>query len=253
MNTMPLFEHIQILRKHLLRALLWVIGFSCLAFLFMEPIISYLKHSYQVFLYSSQSSTSNLQISTDLTAISVFEVMTMNIKIAFVIGLILSLPFVVIEIWNFVSPGLYKHERFFARLMLILSLVFFYSGILFGYYLIIPFFFKSALFWASKYANVMITYNSYFNTLTMMVLIFGIIFEVPVILSLLGISGVLTSETIVKNRRFAFLGSFIVGAILAPPDVLSMCLIALPLYAMIEISILFVRFFETKKRVDTKV
>lgn len=248
---MPIFEHIQVLRIHLLRAFVYIMGAAGIAFWFMEPIVGYLKRPYQHFLAADSSQDSAFQIATNLTAVSVFEVMTINLKISFIIGLIISLPFIVFEFWKFISPGLYKSERVFARLLLILSLGFFYLGILFGFFFIIPFFFQSALTWAGNYSNVMITYQSYFNTLTMMVLIFGVIFEVPIILSLMGVSGIITSQMLIKNRRIAFLLSFIVGALLAPPDVLSMCLIALPLYAMIELSIVFVRFFEIKKNVDT--
>lgn len=143
MSSMPILQHIQALRVHILRSLLWLIGCSCLAFCFMQPIISYLKIPYEKFSFAVDSSAHALN---NLTAISVFEVMTMNLKLSFFIGLIISLPFITFEIWKFVSPGLYPHERVFGRILMFLGISFFYSGIVFGYFLIIPFFFQSALF-----------------------------------------------------------------------------------------------------------
>jgi sec-independent protein translocase protein TatC len=251
MNTyMPFLSHIQILRKHVFRALCYVFALSCASFVFIDNIITYLKNSYTKIALNSDAIHTDFHISNDLTSISVFEVMTTNFKIAFIVGFLLALPLIIWEVWRFVSPALYRHERIFAKFLIICSFVFFYLGVIFGYFLIIPLFFQSALSWASKYANVMISYESYFNTLVVMVMIFGIIFEVPIIIALFGMSGILKSTDISKNRKIAFLLSMIIGAILAPPDVFSMCLIGLPLYAMIEISILFLIFFENKKTVD---
>ncbi len=248
MIKMPFFEHIKILRRHIIRAVLLIVAGSGLAFLFMEHIIQYLERPYHAFLSQHQTSKDTVYaLSENLTAINVFEVMTMNIKIAFFIGMILAVPFVILEIWNFVKPALYKGERLIVGAISACSILLFYTGIVFGYFLIIPFFFKSALSWASQYAHVMLTYQSYFNTLMVMVLIFGIIFEVPVILSLLCLSGIINANTIKQNRRIAFLLSFIIGALLAPPDAISMCLIALPLYGMIEISILIMIAIEKRK------
>lgn len=244
---MPFLSHIQVLRKHVFRAICYVFCFSCVSFLCIDEIIVYLKQSYQKISSIHHSDSFIFHISNDLTAVNVFEVMTTNFKISFIVGFLFSLPFILWELWKFVSPALYNYERILGRFLVLSSVIFFYSGVVFGYFLIIPLFFQSALSWASKYANVMITYENYFNTLVIMVLIFGIIFEVPVIITLLGFAGILKSSDISKNRKIAFLGSIIIGAILAPPDVFSMCLIGLPLYAMIEISILFLTFFENKK------
>ena len=94
----------------------------------------------------------------------------------------------------------------------------------------------------------MITYENYFNSLITMMLIFGAVFEVPVILSLLGLAGILPSETLIKNRKIAFLGCFIIGAILSPPDVISLCLVSIPMYLMVEISIYLIKKIEEKRK-----
>lgn len=236
------FEHIQQLRAHVMRAVVWLVIFSGVCFGFMSPILTYLKKPYELFLHTSTN-----QAAQNLTSISIFEVMTVNFKICFFIGFALSLPFIVYELWKFVSPALYPAEKKCASVVLLASLMLFYAGLSFGYFLIIPYFFENALSWASHYASVMITYESYFNTLTTMLLIFAVIFEVPVILSLLGLAGLLPSSVLSKNRRVAFLLCFILGAILAPPDVVSLCLVAIPMYLMVEISIFCLKKIERKR------
>jgi len=237
-------EHIQDLRTHVIRVFFWILAFSGISFVFMGPIFSFLTKPYDAFLKSS-SAVSN--ISQHLTSIGIFEVMTVNFKICFLIGFMAALPFLLFEIWKFVSPGLYPYEKKVALVAIVSSLFLFYLGIAFGFFAIIPFFFQNALQWASQFANVMITYESYFNTLITMVLIFAIVFEIPVFFSLLGLAGLLPAETLAKNRKIAFLLCFIVGAVLAPPDVASLCLVAIPMYGMIEISIFLIRRIEKKR------
>ena len=242
-QNLSLFEHIQQLRVHVMKVFLWLMGFTLACFAFMSPLISYLKKPYDSFMTSSN----HAGISQNLTSINIFEVMTVNFKICFFVGFAASLPILIYELWKFVSPALYPSEKKIAKLILFCSLILFYSGLAFGYYLIIPYFFQSALAWASHYANVMITYESYFNTLTTMLLIFAVVFEVPVVISLLGLAGVLPSHVLAKNRKICFLACFILGAILAPPDVVSLCLVALPMYFMVEVSIYCLKRIEKKK------
>ncbi|MBX9703799.1 MAG: twin-arginine translocase subunit TatC [Silvanigrellaceae bacterium] len=236
LGEMTIFEHIQELRTSLIKSLGFLIFFSLIAMCFMQEIISFLQTPY----HKAIEKVAKVIGTNKLTAINVFEVMTVNIKVCFLVGFIFGLPFILWEIWKFVSPALYPREKSIAVTFLGASIILFYLGIYCGYSFIIPLFFENALVWASQYAHVTITFENYFNTLITMVMIFGIIFEVPVILSLLGALGILPAATLKKYRRILFLASFIIGAILAPPDVLSMCLIALPLYAMIEISIFII-------------
>ncbi|WP_186645082.1 twin-arginine translocase subunit TatC [Fluviispira vulneris] len=239
-GQMSLFEHIQDLRKHALHGTLWLIAFSGLAFLFMEHVIFFLKRPYTAFLKHAES----MGIKENLSSIGIFEVMTMNFKICFLVGFILSLPFLVRELWRFVSPALYDKEKRLARIALISSIILFYLGMCFGFFLIIPYFFQEALSWSSKYASVMITYESYFNSLITLMLIFAAVFEVPVVLSLLGMAGIVSSKSLIKNRKIAFLACFILGAILSPPEVISQCLVALPMYFMVEVSIFIIKKIE---------
>ncbi|WP_233231101.1 twin-arginine translocase subunit TatC [Silvanigrella aquatica] len=240
---MSLFEHIKELRKHALRSVIWLFVFSGISFAFMEPLLHFLKTPYEKVLQNLHDQG----VTQQLSSISIFEVITVNFKICFLIGFSLSLPFIAREIWKFIAPALYEKEKQIARLSVIASVTLFYAGICFGFFLIIPYFFSNALSWASQYAQVMITYENYFNSLITMMLIFGAVFEVPVILSLLGLAGILPSNVLIKNRRIAFLSCFIIGAILSPPDVISLCLVAIPMYFMVEISIYIIKKIEENR------
>ncbi|MES2615415.1 MAG: twin-arginine translocase subunit TatC, partial [Bdellovibrionota bacterium] len=146
-NNLSILEHVQQLRKHLMLAAIWLVLFTMICFAFMNPILSYLKKPYDMFL----NTVSQNEISQNLTSISIFEVMTVNFKICFFLGFALSLPLVIYELWKFVAPALYQKEKKIAQIVLLASVFLFYAGILFGYYLIIPYFFQSALSWASQY------------------------------------------------------------------------------------------------------
>ncbi|WGL60169.1 twin-arginine translocase subunit TatC [Pigmentibacter sp. JX0631] len=242
-QQMSLFDHIKDLRQHAFRAVLWLSLFSTIAFIFMEPLIAFLKKPYDAVLVSLKDHG----ITQNLSSISIFEVITVNFKICFLLGFVFSLPFMLFEIWKFISPALYSQEKKIARLSVLASILLFYLGISFGFFLIIPYFFSNALGWASQYAQVMITYENYFNTLITMLLIFGAVFEVPVILSLLGLAGILPAKVLMQNRRIAFLTCFIIGAILSPPDVISLCLVSIPMYLMVEISIFIIKKIEINR------
>lgn len=247
-TQMSLFDHIKELRRHAMRGITWLILFSAVAFIFMEPLIAFLKKPYDAVLLELKAQG----VTQNLSSISIFEVITVNFKICFLIGFSCSLPFIIFEVWKFIAPALYEQEKKVAKFSVFSSIILFYLGLAFGFFLIIPYFFSNALSWASQYAQVMITYENYFNSLITMLLIFGIVFEVPVILSLLGLAGILPAQVLAKNRRIAFLSCFILGAILSPPDVISLCLVAIPMYLMVEISIYIITKIELNRQLQNE-
>lgn len=239
---MSFLEHITVLRGHLVRSVLWVLA-SCVAtMVFMEPLIAFLRRPYDAFMAKNPVADGP----KSLVSIGVFEVITINVKMCFLVALVVALPLVLRELWLFVAPALYEHEKRLAKGVLFSSVGLFYAGITFGFFVIMPSFLANTLDWASQYAQVMITVENYFGSLSTMVMIFGIIFEVPVFMAVLGMAGILKSEHLVRNRRFIILGSFIIGAIITPPDVFSQTVVAVPLYLMMELSILVLKWIEKK-------
>jgi sec-independent protein translocase protein TatC len=240
---MGLVEHVKELRKHLVRSIAYLLGFTILCIIFMEPLVRFLRRPFEEYQIEKGKSP-------ELMSIGLFEVILMNFKICFLTGLILAVPFMIRELWLFVAPALYEKEKKLALPTLLASIGLFYAGISFGFFAIVPAFLSNTLEWAAPYANVQLTVDSYFSSLSMMVMIFGIIFEVPVLMSLLGLVGMLKADMLAKNRRLVILGSFIVGAVVSPPDVFSQVIVSLPLYGMIELSIVSLRIIEKRKQAE---
>lgn len=240
---MSLMGHVIELRKHIVRSLLWFLFFAIISMSFMDRVIAFLRHPYETYQKS-------IGKAPQLMSIGLFEVVMMNFKICIIVALIVSAPFIVRELWRFIAPALFDNERKIALPVVISSVFLFFAGIAFGFFVIVPVFLSNTLEWASQYATVSLTVENYFNSLTTMVMIFGIIFEVPVVMSLLGLAGFLKSETLAKNRRVVLLGSFILGAIIAPPDVFSQTVVSVPLYLMIELSVYALRYIERRKARD---
>lgn len=237
---MSLVSHVVELRKHIIMSLVYYAGFTIVAFIFMDPLIKFLRRPYELYQLGKGESGK-------LTSIGLFEVVMMNFKICLIVALVAAAPFMVRELWRFVSPALYEHEKKVAGPVTFASVFLFYAGVAFGFFVIVPVFLSNTLDWASEYATVMLTVDNYFSSLTTMVMIFGIIFEVPVVLSLLGLAGLITSDMVSKNRRIVILASFIIGALLSPPDVFSQTVVSVPLYLMCEISVFALRIIEKRR------
>lgn len=272
---MSLVGHISELRKHIVRALMWYVGLCCAGFLVMKPIIRFLQLPYTCYGYllsEADKAGESLKVAFEkfssfllwpkeclsvtaaadaaaktLKTIGLIEVVWVNFKMVMIVAGVLGAPFILRELWLFVAPALYQRERKLALTLIIASLLLFYSGLFFGFFLIVPAFLSQTLQWAAEYATVEMTYENYFSSLTTMVMVFGIVFQVPVIFSLLGLVGIVKPEHITKNRRLTFLISFIIGALLSPPDVFSQCLVSIPLYLMCEISVIALRIVEKNR------
>jgi sec-independent protein translocase protein TatC len=244
-GEMTLVEHIIELRQHAVRSAYYFIGFFILTMIFMSPLVAFLRRPFEVYRES-------IGKDAQLMSTAVFEVIFMNFKICLIVALILGVPFFLLEVWRFVAPALYPGEKRMARPVLLASIFLFYAGISFGFYVIVPAFLSNALEWASEYANVVLTVENYFNSLATMVFVFGIIFEVPVIMSLLGLAGILKAEMVSKNRRVVLFLSVLVGALISPPDVFSLAVCAVPLYGMIELSVFALQMIEKRKAAEAQ-
>jgi sec-independent protein translocase protein TatC len=237
---MSLVDHIIELRGHLVRSALYVAVFAVVAFFFMDPLLAFLRSPFEEYQRAAGKDAR-------LMTTAVFEVIFMNFKVCLLTAAVAAVPFVLWEVWRFVSPALYPHERFMARPLVFGSVLMFYAGVSFGFFVIVPAFLSNTLEWASQYAEVMLTVENYFNSLATMVFIFGIIFEVPIILSLLGLAGVIKASTIVDNRRVVFFASCVIGALLSPPDIFSLMITTVPLYGMVEVSVVALRYIERSR------
>lgn len=162
-------------------------------------------------------------------------------KLAFLASMVLAVPFFLYQLWVFVAPALYGHEKKLIWPFLLTSTFLFYSGIAFAYFVIFPMLFH---FFANVVpAGVMLSpdMNEYLDFTTRLILVFGLLFEIPMVMVLLVSVGVVTRARFVRLRSYAIVGAFVIGMLLAPPDVMSQTLLAVPIWLLYEAGILLTR------------
>jgi sec-independent protein translocase protein TatC len=169
------------------------------------------------------------------------------IKLAIIFGIILAAPYIFYEIWRFVSPGLKKTEKRSILPFVIISCMLFVGGALFGYFFVLPLAFKFFLSFANEHIQALPSVKEYLSLSFKFLLAFGVVFEVPVLVFFLARMGIVSVEGFRRNRKYAILLAFIIGAILTPPDVISQCMMAIPLILLYEIGII-VAWISGKRR-----
>lgn len=172
------------------------------------------------------------------------------LKLSFVGGLVLALPVIMHQLWMFIGPGLYSHEKRMVFPLVVLSCAFFAVGASFGYFVVFPFGFKALIEFAGPSMSAFPSVKEYYGLVSKMLLVFGLIFELPLFISVFARMGLVTPAFLRKNRRYSILIIFVVAAIFTPPDVFSQSLMALPLLVLYEVSILGAVLFGRKKTED---
>jgi sec-independent protein translocase protein TatC len=168
-------------------------------------------------------------------------------KLTFFVALFIAMPIVLYQVWAFVAPGLYIKEKRFAIPLLASSIFLFYLGIAFAYYVVFPLVFGFFTAVAPEGVEVQTDISSFLDFITTIVFAFGLAFEVPIATVLVVWTGLTTPEKLGKARPYVFLGAFVVGMFLTPPDVISQTLLAVPVYLLYELGILMARIFANKK------
>jgi sec-independent protein translocase protein TatC len=239
-NKQPLFTHMVELRNRLL----WAVGFlavgTFISYQFVRDIYGFLV---QPLADAMGEGSSQRLIYTDLT-----EAFFTYLKVAMFAGGFLTFPFLMLQVWLFVAPGLYPKEKKSILPFLIASPLLFVLGGLLVYYGVLPMAWKFFLSFQSSADETVLPVmleakvGDYLNLVMILIFAFGICFQMPVIMAFLAKAGLITAKTLVSKRRYAIVGIFVVAAILTPPDVISQFALAIPLMALYEISILLVRY-----------
>lgn len=185
---------------------------------------------------------------THLIATGVMAPFTVPFKLSFFVALFLAMPYVLYEVWAFVAPGLYRHERMFAVPLLISSILLFYAGTAFCYFFVFPLMFAFFTSTAPEGVTVMTDITSYLDFALTMFLAFGVAFETPVAVVLLVVTGLVSLEKLTSWRGYVLIGIFVVAAILTPPDALSQCFMAIPMYLLYEGGLLMARVMLRMRR-----
>lgn len=164
-------------------------------------------------------------------------------KMTFFVALFIAMPVVLYQVWAFVAPGLYKKEKRFAIPLLASSILLFYLGITFAYFVVFPMIFKFFTAVAPVGVEVQTDIAQFLDFVTMIVFAFGLAFEVPIATVLVVWTGLTTPKKLAKARPYVFLTAFIVGMFLTPPDVISQTLLAIPIYLLYEVGVLLSKFY----------
>lgn len=237
-KKLPLTAHLKELRTRLIASFVAIgIGFV-LCYIFSQTLFNILAKPLFKILPQGGS----------LIFISVAEAFFTYMKVAFIGGLILASPFVLYQIWAFVAPGLYRHEKRYVLPLLLGGSFFFLLGILFGYFIAIPVGFRFLLGYAADLIKPMPSMKEYLSFSVKFLLAFGLVFEFPVVLVILARIGVIDARMMAKQRKYTILLIFIFAAIMTPPDLISQVILAFPLMGLYELSILLARLFGKKKK-----
>jgi sec-independent protein translocase protein TatC len=233
-----LISHLLELRERLLRALI-AVG---IAFI---PCVMY---SNEIFSFVAQPLLSKLPQGGNLIATGVMTPFTTPFKLAFFAGALLAMPYVIYQLWSFVAPGLYRNERRFAVPLLVSSILLFYVGIAFAFFFVFPVMFQFFASTTPKGVAMMTDINQYLDFVLTMFFCFGLAFEVPVAVVLLVVMGMVKVQSLKKNRGYVLLGIFILAAFLTPPDAVSQCSLAIPMYGLYEAGILMAQALARRKQ-----
>jgi sec-independent protein translocase protein TatC len=250
-KKMPVMEHLVELQVRLTRAVIIVGILFVGTFFFADQLVQWLRVPLQNAFIPGKLEW----VPTDLPAIPfVFlapaEALWQNVKVAGLFALVLSTPYVLWEIWQFVVPGLHVHERRFVGPFVLISTVAFYAGILFSFFFVLPFALNFLVSYGVNAGFIpQISIEAYVGFALWFLLVFGVIFEVPLAITLMAKIGWVDAPFLKKYRKWAFLGAFIFAALLTPtPDPFNQCLMALPMYVFYEVGIVSAGFFGRKRK-----
>ncbi|MBM4233067.1 MAG: twin-arginine translocase subunit TatC [Gammaproteobacteria bacterium] len=229
-----LISHLLELRDRLLRAFLAVI----VAFV---PIAFF---SNEVFTLVAQPLIDKLPAGSSLIATSVISPFMTPFKLAFFVALFAAMPYVLYQVWAFVAPGLYRHEKRFALPLLVSSIILFYVGVAFAYFAVFPVMFDFFASTTPAGVRMMTDITSYMDFVLTMFLCFGLAFEVPVIVVLLVLTGLVKVDKLAEIRGYVLIGIFVIAAVLTPPDAISQTIMAVPMYLLYEGGLLMARLMQ---------
>jgi sec-independent protein translocase protein TatC len=223
-----LISHLLELRDRLLKAML-AVG---IAFI---PCAMYMN---QLFTFIAEPLRKKLPPGANLIATSVVGTFTVPFKMALLLAVGIAMPFVLYQAWSFVAPGLYRHEKKLAVPLLVSSIVLFYAGAAFAYYVVFPVMLSFFVATTPPGVQMMTEMANYLDFVMVLLLAFGLAFEVPVATVLLVWTGFVNIKTLKSNRKFVLLGIFIFAAFVTPPDAVSQSALAVPMYLLYEIGII---------------
>jgi len=232
-EEMGFITHLLELRDRLMRMVLAIIVVFLAIFYFSNDLYSYVAGPLM----------KHMPEGSQMIAIDVASPFLTPFKLSMMASIFISMPYILYQLWGFIAPGLYRHERRMAAPLVFASSVLFYTGMLFAYYVVFPLVFGFLTGTAPKGVSVMTDISRYLDFVTTIFFAFGAAFQVPVATILLVWSGATTPDKLVKKRPYIIVGAFVIGMILTPPDIISQTLLAIPMWILFEVGIFFARIY----------
>ena len=241
LEKLPLVQHLIELRRSLLRSVIAIAIFFIVLFPFADEIYNFIAAPIVQAIPGS-----------NLIAIGVISPFLTPLKMSLILAIYIAMPYLLYQLWMFVAPGLYRHEKRLILPLVVSSTLLFYVGLVFSFYIVFPVIFGFLAGVGPESVNFAPDIQYYLDFIIKVSFAFGVAFEVPVVTILLIIFGVTTPQKLKKNRSYIIIGSFVIGMILTPPDVISQFLIAIPIWLLFEAGLIFSSFFRVRENTQPK-
>jgi sec-independent protein translocase protein TatC len=241
-QPLPLVAHLTELRDRLLRSVLAIL----LVFIGLFPFAN------EIYTFVSKPLRALLPEGATMIATEVASPFLTPFKLTLVAAVFLAIPYVLYQIWSFIAPGMYKHEKRLAVPLLASSILLFYAGAAFAYFVVFPLIFAFFTSTGPVDITIMTDINSYLDFVLKLFFAFGVAFEIPIVAVLLISTGVTTPDDLAKKRPFIIVGCFVLGMLLTPPDIISQSLLALPMWVLFELGVYFGRIITRNRRPEVE-
>lgn len=238
LKEQPLVAHLIELRNRLIKALIGVV-------VVLIPLLVYANELYSI---AAAPLLAVMPAGTSMIATEVTSTFLAPFKLALILAIFLAMPVVLYQVWAFIAPGLYKHERRLLFPLLAASIFLFYLGASFAYFIVFPLMFAFFAGTAPQGVTMMTDISAYLDFVLTVFMAFGIAFQVPVVTIVLVWTGIMTPDSLRKSRRYVIVLAFVIGAILTPPDVFSQTLLAVPMILLFEIGLFLTKYFVPRER-----
>ena len=239
---MPLVAHLRELRDRFRNAP--IAGF--IAFIALFPFAN------ELYAFISGPLRSLLPAGSSMIATEVTSPFLTPFKLSIVLAVFLAMPVILAQVWGFIAPGLYKSEKRIAIPLLTSSVILFYAGVAFAYFVVFPLLFSFFTTVGPGDISVMTDINRYLDFVLKLFFAFGLAFEVPIAAVILILTGVVSAQQLANNRAYVIVGCFVIGMLLTPPDVISQTLLALPMWLLFELGLIMGRLLKKGDTTDDR-
>jgi len=239
-EKMSIVQHLIELRSTLLRSVIAIVVFFLILFPFADGIYTFIAAPIMQAIPGS-----------NLIAIGVISPFLTPLKMSLILAIYIAMPYLLYQLWMFTAPALYRHEKKLILPLVVSSTILFYTGLLFSFYIVFPVIFTFLSSVGPESVDFAPDIQYYLDFILKVSFAFGVAFEVPIATILLIMFGATTAERLKKNRAYIIIGSFALGMVLTPPDVISQILIAIPIWLLFEAGLFFSPFFKVRKKNKT--